>query len=144
MKYRQHKRLLVLVLTIAMLVSLTPAIQISAEDPPGDPVGSNFSPHEAFTGHTVGVYCQEDMSPRQNYYSRAVNLGYTSDSPLEWMLLAFSLENNQKVKLELWTVDEGYKGQNPVALSPDFADPNAPEDFLGERLPYHRQCRRGR
>ena len=131
MKHVRAKKLMSLALTFAMLISLVPVVRVAAEDPPGTTVGSNFMLNKAFTMGTVSAYCQEGMGPRENFYGDYITLGYTSDSPLEWMMLGFSLANNQQVKLELWTLDEAYKGQNPMTMLPDLEDPDTPEEFLG-------------
>ena len=136
MRSTNGKRILSLFVAFALLVGLLPAVVSATDTPPGEPVYSSMRLQGAFNPDTISFYTMDELGERVNYYVAPATLNDACNSPLEWMLLAFSLTNNQRVTLELWTLKEDFPeaDENPVTLTPDFSDGTAQEEFLGERL----------
>ena len=148
------------ILTLTMLLSLLP-LQIFAVDPSTlepDAIFKNMQLIGAVSHLPISTSYSADVTqdppdsePRNYVYnSVAANPNTDDPNPLDWMLLAYSIQYSQDVDLELYELNVGAadwenRGSDPETLKLPFRveeDPEnpdealEPEDFLGTRLGY--------
>lgn len=137
-------------LTLAMLLSLLPA-QVLAVNEVDDTFFKNISLFSAVTSRPISISYNMDATRQpadylpRNYLYTPTTVSRDDDcvNPLEWMLIAFSIQYSQDVDLELYRLNEGAaEWEDQLPIEPETmitrydSDPDAIENFLGERLGY--------
>lgn len=137
-------------LTLAMLLSLLPA-QVLAVNEVDDTFFKNISLFSAVTSRPISISYNMDATRQpadylpRNYLYTPTTVSRDDDcvNPLEWMLLAFSIQYSQDVDLELYRLNESAaEWEDRLPIEPETmitrydSDPAAIENFLGERLGY--------